>query len=102
MSDLVLHVKREYFEAIRDGTKKFEYRQVTPYWTRRIEGREFDLIIICLGYPARHETERRIVFPWRGYEKLEITHEQFGGKAHVYAIRLTPHPADAKWEDLWQ
>jgi hypothetical protein len=35
---LTLALKAEYFEAIRDGTKTEEFRQVTPFWTKRLEG----------------------------------------------------------------
>jgi hypothetical protein len=101
MSDLVLHVSREYFDAIRSGEKIFEYRRMTPYWKRRIEPNQFkriERVVICWGYPARDDDTRRLVFPWRGYEVQTITHEHFGGEAHVYAIRLTPVPADAEHE----
>jgi ASC-1-like (ASCH) protein len=36
MKTLHLSLKREYFEAIRAGTKTEEYRLCTPYWQRRL------------------------------------------------------------------
>lgn len=34
--DLVLPLKREWFARIWNGAKRTEYREVKPYWTRRI------------------------------------------------------------------
>ena len=39
MSTLVLPLKAEYFHQIKDGTKLEEYRLCTPYWRKRLEGR---------------------------------------------------------------
>ena len=38
MTTLYLPLKREYFEAIRDGTKTEEFRLCTPHWAKRLEG----------------------------------------------------------------
>ena len=95
--NLVLHVKKLYFDEIRSGVKIFEYRRVTPYWQRRLEGRKFDGVVICLGYPRRGDATRRLVFPWSGYEVQTITHPHFGDKpVKCYAIRLTLDPAKAQ------
>lgn len=89
MSDLVLPLKREYFEAIRDGSKTEEYRLVTPYWVRRLAGHAYDRIVLTLGYPARGDHARRIVRPWRGYTIKTITHPHFGPEpVQVYAINV--------------
>lgn len=50
MADLVLPLKAEYFDAIRDGQKLEEFRERTPYWRRRLEGRTFDRVVLTLGY----------------------------------------------------
>lgn len=90
MADLVLHVKRVYFEQIASGQKREEYRRATPYWQKRLEGREYERVVICLGYPKRDDTSRRLVFPWRGVERKVITHPFFGDEpVDVYAVRLT-------------
>ena len=34
--DLVLPLKRKWFAKIWNGEKRTEYREVKPYWTRRI------------------------------------------------------------------
>jgi hypothetical protein len=97
MADLTLHVKRKYFEQIASGEKGEEYRLATPYWKKRLEGREYERVVICLGYPKRDDTSRRLVFPWRGAERKTIVHPHphFGdAPVDVYAVRLTPVVAD--------
>lgn len=84
---LHLPLKREYFEAIRDGAKPEEYRLCTPHWRKRLEGREYDRIVLTLGYPSKADAERRIERPWRGFTVKTITHPHFGQEpVHVYAI----------------
>lgn len=89
MADLILPLKREYFEAIRDGSKTEEYRLCTPYWTKRIYDQHFDRIILTLGYPARDDLDRRLRRPWQGYTIKTITHPHFGPEpVQVYAIHV--------------
>lgn len=87
MHTLTLPLKREYFEHIRDGTKAEEYRLVNPYWTKRLEGRQYDNIVLTLGYPAAADAERRLKRPWRGYTIKTIQHPHFGSEpVRVFAI----------------
>ena len=87
--DLVLNLKREYFQEIKIGTKKEEYRLCTPYWKKRIEGKSFDKVIIKLGYPKNSEMDKILKFKWNGYQIKEITHREFSNKPiKVYAIQL--------------
>jgi len=89
MGDLVLPLKREYFEAIRDGSKPEEFRLANEYWRKRLVGRNYDRIVLTLGYPSRYDTERRIVRPWRGYTEKTITHPHFGSSpVQVFAINV--------------
>ena len=92
MSSLHLPLKREYFEAIKAGTKKFEYRLYNTYWKKRlfkIEYSPVDKIVLMSGYPKRGDTSRRIERPWRGYKVKTITHPEFGDKpVKVFAIRV--------------
>jgi hypothetical protein len=87
---LVLPLKREYFEAIRDGSKTEEYRLCTQYWAKRlaaVAAGHYDDIVLTLGYPARDDHTRRLVRPWRGYTIKTITHPHFGPEpVEVYAI----------------
>lgn len=89
MSDLVLPLKACYFNEIKAGTKPEEFRLVTPFWRRRLEGRTFDRIVLTLGYPKRDDTERRLIRPWRGYRVTTITHPHFGPEpVQVFAINV--------------
>jgi ASC-1-like (ASCH) protein len=84
---LTLAVKSEYFDAIRDGTKKHEFRLVNDYWEKRLVGRHYDEIEITKGYPAKDDLLRRMVFPYRGYRTRRLTHPHFGDKeVHVFAL----------------
>ena len=88
--DLTLPLKREYFEAIKSGDKTEEYRLVNGYWKVRIEGREYDNIILTLGYPKRGDVSRRIVRKWKGYTIKVIQHKLFSDDpVAVYAIDVS-------------
>lgn len=89
MKILTLNLKREYFEQIKSGIKTEEYRLCTPYWSKRLEGKTFDKIIIKLGYPKNSEVEKIMEFPWKGYKKKKITHKHFGSTpVKVFAIKV--------------
>ena len=49
-SVLHLNLYRTYFEQILAGEKLIEYREVTPYWSKRLEGRTYDCIQFRNGY----------------------------------------------------
>ena len=89
MKILTLNLKREYFEQIKSGIKTEEYRLCTPYWQKRLENKNYDKVVIKLGYPKNSEIEKIMEFPWRGYKKKKILHKHFGSDhVKVYAIKL--------------
>lgn len=91
MADLILRLKREYFEQIRDGIKTEEYRLCKEYWRTRLEGRDYARIILTHAYPSRDDHEKRIIRPWRGYTIKIITHPHFGPEpVEVFAIDVRP------------
>lgn len=98
MADLVLHLKREYFDQVASGAKVEEYRLVNPYWSKRLEGRRYKFVVLLCGYPPRGDYKRRIVRSWKGYVRKTITHKEFGDSpVEVYAIslaHLTTNAAD--------
>ena len=49
-SILPLTLHRQYFAAIAVGTKKTEYRKRKPYWKKRLEGRDYDVVHFRNGY----------------------------------------------------
>jgi hypothetical protein len=86
---LVLHLKREYFDAIKRGDKLFEYRLRTPYWKTRLVGRNYKTVLLLCGYPKFDDEEKTILCRWQGYEPQIIRHPHFGEKpVHVFAIRV--------------
>ena len=93
MSDLHLHVKTEYFEAIKRGEKTEEYRLHTGYWVKRLvempsgKKREFGHVVIYNGFKSG--AENRLSFPWRGWHLKGVTHPHFGeDEVTVFAIKL--------------
>lgn len=86
---LHLALKAEYFDAIKSGEKKEEYRLVSSHWWRRLQFKEYDEIHLTKGYPPKTNLSRRIIRPWRGCETRFITHPHFGPKpVKVYAIKV--------------
>lgn len=86
---LTLAVKRKWFDLIKSGRKTFEYRRLKDFWAKRLVGREYSKVIITLGYPTKDDAERRLEFPWRGYELDTIQSSEFGpDPVAVFAIYL--------------
>lgn len=75
MKTLTLSLKKKWFDMIKSGEKKEEYRQFNEFWSKRLlwtnkypeERREkfngfliFDRLVFTLGYPKADDTERRL------------------------------------------
>lgn len=86
---LRLAVKKEYFEQIREGSKKEEYREIKPYWDKRL-AKHYDEVWITLGYPSTNDEDRIQKFKYDGYIIKCIRHKEFGNdkETEVYAIQL--------------
>jgi len=91
IKSLVLHVRYKYFNQIKSGEKTEEYREMKPYWIRRLHSAVSNIRVYD-GYSSRFLT-----FPWNGYEIKTITHDEFGqDPVKVYAIRLSSGNDSAK------
>ena len=89
MNRLVIPLKGEYFDAIQRGDKTEEYRLYNDYWIKRLEGRDYDELVLTRGYPTRGDESRRMYFAWAGYTIKTITHPHFGPEqVKVFAIRV--------------
>ncbi|WP_323775986.1 ASCH domain-containing protein [Leisingera sp.] len=89
MRTLYLPMKGIYFDQIKSGEKVSEFREVKPIWEKRLEGREYDQIVLTRGYPKKGDPERTLVRPWRGCKRTWINHPHFGPQdVEVYAIRV--------------
>jgi hypothetical protein len=76
MKTLTLSLKKQWFDMIKAGVKKEEYREIKPFWTKRLrnvvlknalstvyEGfQRYDTLVFTLGYPKADDTERRLTF----------------------------------------
>ena len=91
MKILHLHVKKKYFDQIKAGDKKEEYRRETRYWRARlIKNVEPHLIMVHCGYPRKGDSSRTLLFRYAGYYHANgFTHEEFGDKpVNVFVIPL--------------
>lgn len=71
---LTLSLKRRWFDMIKSGEKKEEYREISRYWIGRLVAAmvpftgevlsftNFDTLVFTLGYPKADDTKRRMVF----------------------------------------
>lgn len=91
LKTITFNLERKYFEQIKGGEKKEEYREMKPFWGKRLENRDYDVVIIKLGYPKKGMDEGKVLyFKWKGFTIKEIEHEVFNGKKQdVYAIDLS-------------
>ena len=97
MKNLTIPIKGAYFDQIVAGTKPEEFRLCTPYWRKRLEGRAYDTVTITRGYPARGDTGRRAIYPYRGFTVKTITHEFFGpAPVEVFAIKVGATPGQSQ------
>jgi hypothetical protein len=85
MSTLHLHLKGEYFDAIKRGEKTEEYRLNNPYWSDLIiRGQhEFTTIRLYRGYPKAGDTEKILDRAYNGHIIKTIQHKHFGPKPVV-------------------
>lgn len=88
MKTLTLSLKKQWFDMIKSGEKKEEYRECSEYWIRRfvkdkslgfrgvddltdylasdvqdcLDCLDFDRLVFTLGYPKAGDAERRLTF----------------------------------------
>ena len=83
---LYLSLKKQWFDMIKSGEKKEEYREITSYWIKRITDieshlNEFNTLVMTgkpipmkpythvhftLGYPKKDEKDKHMVFKIKG------------------------------------
>lgn len=101
MKDIVLPLKGVYFDQIKAGTKTEEFRLITPYWTKRFS-RQYRNVILTRGYPKSSDTDKRLVFPWKGITTRRMQHPHFGPlELCLYVIDLKPS-CNCKRSDAWR
>lgn len=72
MNILYLTLHKKWFDQIKDGTKTIEYREIKPYWTKRLEDKFFDAVHFRNGYSKSSPT---MLLKCRGIIKTEQHYE---------------------------
>ena len=92
-SNLHMSLKRKWFEMTKSGVKTEDYREITPYWIKRLVHncsclayykpgelsiaieecplggfKKFDYNIMTLGYPPKDDCDRILKLPHAGIE----------------------------------
>ena len=79
MADLRLSLKQKWFEMTKAGIKKEDYRELSPYWIKRLQQvhgikfpdnqcKLFEFNIMTLGYPKATDTSRILKLEHKGIE----------------------------------
>lgn len=85
MKTLHLVVNKKWFDQIKSGEKKEEYREVKPFWEKRLS-KEYDQILFQLGYS---KNAPKMVLELIDKEQREIIHEHFGNiPIQVFVLKL--------------
>jgi hypothetical protein len=50
MNTLQLTLKKKWFDMIASSKKREEYREIKPYWTKRLRNKEYNFIKFKNGY----------------------------------------------------
>ena len=69
-----LVVKREYFDAIANGSKTSEYRQASPHWIDRIDDDVTD-VVFQLGYGCNGQPPKRMRFKVKEVRIQDTLHD---------------------------
>ena len=105
-SILVLHVKGKYFDQIKSGEKTEEYREIKPYWKKRLFGKSYAGIVIMRGYPKFSAmcSDNCMDFIWDpAYVQIKtIQHDEFGAvPVEVFAIKLVKEDPIASGKNVF-
>jgi len=76
---LYLSLIKKWFDLIASGKKKVEYREIKPFWKKRLFDKEYDIIHFRNGYQPDSPL---LVVEFKG-----VGYGYFEGKKH-YAIKL--------------
>lgn len=83
---LFLILTKKWFDMIASGEKKEEYREIKPYWTKRLIDKTYDDIVFQHGY-SKDARKMRVEF--KGICKKVPIPEWSGNARDIsYAISL--------------
>lgn len=87
---LRLNLKRKWWEQIRDGVKSRELRLFNDFWKKRLVGRDYDEVHLCLGYPKKGDDDKVLKRKFGGCELVSIVHQEFGAdEVVVFSIDVS-------------
>ena len=75
MKTLHLPLKKEWYEVIESGVKTEEYREIKPYWSKRLTGVEHPLFSVRYGYRSANQNGYTHIKFSYGYTKRTMTFE---------------------------
>lgn len=109
--NLQMSLKTKWFEMTKSGEKTEDYREITPYWTKRLLNprnhkvtiipltleaflrdvksrgfKEFEKNTMTLGYPSKDDESRIIKFKHEGIEIREGREEWGAEKGMIYFV----------------
>lgn len=87
--DLILNVEKKWFKLIKSGKKTREYREIKPYWTKRLSSKKYNRVIIVCGYPKERNDTNSIIFPYKGYVLTQIRPEEISYDDTLHTLNIT-------------
>ncbi len=83
---LFLTLKEPYFTQIKQGIKKYEYRNINDYFIKKLS-KKYDYILFQNGYTKQ---SKRLLIEFLGVEKhiLKDTNSLFESEIELFAIKL--------------
>lgn len=99
LKQLVLPCTHAWFDDIRkkilETGSAVEYRPCSDYWVSRIEGKQYDVLVLTRGRPTRalRESapwgEHQMIFPWpEGGFKRQAAPPLWNMTSDIYTVRL--------------
>ena len=74
-----------YFDMIINGIKKEEYREIKPFYEKRLDGKSYDTVRLQLGMRKNPPT---IYVECKGIEKGGVGNKDWGWVEPCYKIKL--------------
>ena len=78
MKTLTTTIKRQYLREIIAGTKKIEYREIKPYWDKRLANYDPPFLLRLINGMSKSAPEATVEVVkvkknrWRGYYELHL------------------------------
>lgn len=93
--NLQLSLRRKWFELTKAGIKTEDYREITPYWHKRLYQnryksneslKDFKTNTMTLGYPKKGDPDRTLILEHKGIEIREGNPEWGAEPGKLYFV----------------